>query len=106
MEAKMAVDFQRQRATFPSHTGSAQSTELTFVFPTNVRKAESAVNGFNIGFSNSDHHLFRAQVDTTVSVVNLNTVRVRVDFALRDSSGTFDDAYNGFVDVMVLVDRV
>ena len=102
----MAVDFQRQRATFPSFTGGPQSTELTFVFPSSVRKAESAVNGFNVGFSNSDHHLFREQIDTTVSAINLNTVRVRVDFALRDSSGNFDDAYNGFVDVMAIVDRV
>jgi hypothetical protein len=101
----MATDFQRQRATFPPHTGSAQSTELTFVFSSNVRKAESVVNGFNIGFSSSDHHLFRALVDTSVTSISLNTVRVRVDFALRDSSGTFDDSYNGFVDVMAIVDR-
>jgi hypothetical protein len=101
----MAIDFQRQRATFPSHTGSAQSIELAFAFPTRVRRAESALNGYSIGFTSSDHHLFRAQIDTTVTVVTLSTVRVRVDFALRDSSGTFDDAYNGFVDVLVIVDR-
>ena len=101
----MAVDFQQQRARFTPHTGGPQIGQLTFVFPTNVRKAESIVNGFNIGFSKSDHHLFRAAVDTTVLGINLNTVHVRVDFALKDSSGIFDDAYDGFVDVLVLVDR-
>jgi hypothetical protein len=35
----------------------------------------------------------------------LNTVRVRVNFALRDSSGFFDDRYDGFVDAVVVVDR-
>lgn len=101
----MAIDFQRQRATFPSTTGRAQSADLTFVFPSTVRKAESAINGYSLGFSGVDHHLFRAQVDTTVTSVSLNTVRVRVDYALRDSSGFFDDPYDGFVDVMVIADR-
>jgi len=102
----MAIDFQRQRATFPSTTGRSQSTDLVFVFPSNVRRAESAVNGYSIGFSSSDHHLFRVQVDTSVIGISLNTVRVRVDYALRDSSGFFDDSYDGFIDVMVIVDRV
>jgi hypothetical protein len=104
-EAEMAIDFQRQRAIFPSHSGSAQSVELAFVFASRVGRAETAVNGFSIGFSQSDHHLFRAQVDTTVVGISNNVVRVRVDFALRDSSGTFDDRYDGFVDVMAIVDR-
>ena len=102
----MAIDFQRQRFTFPSHTGSAQTQDITFVFPTNVRKAEAAINGFSFGFTSSDHHLFRQEVDATVTAISLNTVRVRVGFALRDSSGFFDDSYDGFVDVMVIADRV
>jgi hypothetical protein len=102
---KMAVDFQRQRASFPSLSGGPQTHELAFVFPTRVTRAESAVNGFSIGFTQSDHHLFREQVDTTVVGISNNTVRVRVDLALRDSSGTFDDRYDGFVDVMTIVDR-
>lgn len=100
----MATDFQRQRFTFPSHSGSAQSLEQMFVFPSSVRKAEAAINGFSIGFSSSDHHLFRQEIDATVTSVSLNTVRVRVNFALRDSSGVFDDKYDGYVDVMVIVE--
>lgn len=102
----MAIDFQRQRATFPTHSGSAQSIELAFVFPSNVTRAEAAINGFNIGYTNGDHHLLRTEIDATVVSVTLGTVRVRVTFALRDSSGTFDDPYNGFVDVMLIVNRV
>lgn len=102
----MAIDFQRQRFVFPSHSGSPHSLEQTFVFPTNIRRAEAAINGFNIGFSSSDHHLFRQEIDAAVTGISLNTVRVRVNFALRDSSGVFDDRYDGFVDVMVIVDRL
>jgi hypothetical protein len=69
-----------------------------------VNRAEAAINGFDIGFSQSDHHLFRAQVDAGTAIVN-NIVNVTVNFALRDSSGTFDDAYYGFVEVLVIVDR-
>ena len=105
-ERTMAIDFQRQRFTFPSHSGSAQSLERTFVFPTNLWRAEAAINGFSFGFSSSDHHLFKQEVDAVVTSISLNTVRVRVNFALRDSSGFFDDSYDGFVDVMVIVDRV
>jgi hypothetical protein len=73
------------------------------VFGSRVNRADGAINGFDIGFSQSDHHLFRAQVDAVTSINN-NIVNVTVTFSLRDSSGTFDDAYNGFVDVLV-VDR-
>lgn len=101
----MTIDFQRQRAVFPSTTGRSQSTELVFVFPSVVRKAESAINGYSIGFSSSDHHLYRVQVDSTVTSISLNVVRVRVDYLLRDSSGNIDDPYDGYVDVVTLVDR-
>lgn len=101
----MAIDFQRQRATFPSTTKRAQSTELVFVFPSSVKKAESAINGYSIGFSNSDHHLLRVQVDSSVTSISLNVVRVKVDYLLRDASGNIDDPYDGYIDVVVIVDR-
>jgi hypothetical protein len=101
----MATDFQRVRFMFPSRTGSAQSLEQTVYFPTAVQKAEAVINGFNIGFTNSDRELYRQQVDATVTRIYVGSVTVRVDFALRDKSGTFDDAYDGYVDVVVLVNR-
>ncbi|MDQ3843131.1 MAG: hypothetical protein M3342_03835 [Bacteroidota bacterium] len=48
--------------------------------------------------------MFRQTIDTSTSINN-NTVNITVNFALRDNSGTFDDAYSGFVDVLVIVDR-
>jgi hypothetical protein len=101
----MAVDFLTQRANFSSLSGGPRTQDLTFLFPTNVNKAAAAVNGFSVGFTDSDHHLFREQVDTAVLSIAGNAVTVRVSYALRDSSGTFDDRYDGFVDVLAIVDR-
>ena len=44
----MAIDFQRKRADFAQHKGSAQNPTLTFVFPSAVIKAGTAINGFNL----------------------------------------------------------
>jgi|SRR4030095_177310 hypothetical protein len=101
----MAIDFQRQRFTFAPFAGGPQSLEQSFTFPTQVRKAEAAINGFNIGFTNVDHELFRQEVDAAVTSVTGQTVVVRVSFALRDSSGVFDDRYDGWVEVLTIVDR-
>lgn len=99
------IDFLRiPRFNFPATTGRSQNITQSAVFGTRVNRADAVINGFDIGFSQSDHHLFREQVDVSTSINN-NTVNVTVNFALRDSSGTFDDAYNGFVDVLVIVDR-
>ena len=98
------IDFQRLRFNFPPTTGRPQSATLAAVFPSRVNRTDAAINGFDMGFSQSDHHLFRAQVDA-ITGINSNTVNVTVNFALRDSSGVFDDAYNGFVDALVIVDR-
>jgi len=68
----------------------------------------AAINGFNIGYTNGDHHLLREQIDVATQIQNGTQgpeVRVVVNFSLRDSSGTFDDAYSGFVDVVLIVDR-
>jgi len=76
------------------------------VFPSRVTRADAAINGFDVGYDGSDHHLLRTKIDISdVSIVN-NTVNVTVNFSLRDSSGNFDDPYSGFVDALVIVDRV
>jgi hypothetical protein len=99
------IDFQRLRFVFPPTTGRPQDATLCAVFPSNINRADAALNGFDIGFTKEDHHLFREQIDISTNFSS-NVVSVTVNFALRDSSGTFDDPYNGYVDVLVLVDRV
>jgi hypothetical protein len=105
----MAIELRSlPRFTFPSHSGGPQSQAQTVGFPTAVRSAVAAINGFRIGFTNSDHELFRKEVDASVQITSGDEgpeVLVRVSFALRDKSGVFDDPYEGFVDVVLIVDR-
>jgi hypothetical protein len=103
-ECVTMLDFRTARVNFPAKTGQPQPVTTTVVFPTNVRAANVAVNGFDVGYVGSDHHLLRTQIDTSSSI-NLNTVNVVTNLSLRDSSGNFDDSYSGFVDVLVIADR-
>jgi hypothetical protein len=105
----MAIELRNlPRFTFPSRTGGPQTQTLTVGFFTLPRSAVAAINGFSIGYTNSDHHLFREEIDVSTTIVNGTQgpeVAVRVNFALRDSSGTFDDPYSGFVDIVLIVDH-
>ena len=100
----MATNFLRQQFNFPSRSGGPQVLDRAFVFQSPVRNAEAAINGFSIGFTSSDHHLLRQEIHAVVTSVSGNTVTVRVRFALRDSSGHFDDKYDGYVDVLVIAE--
>jgi len=100
------LDFQSRRFNFPSRSGFIQTQEQTFDFPSNIRRAEAFVNGFNIGFTDEDHHIFRHEINTAIVRTLEDTVTVRATFLLRDSSGNIDDRYDGFIDVVVVVDLV
>jgi hypothetical protein len=107
----MALDMQSQRLRFDPHSGSPQTIDTHFDFPTNVRTVpppQAFINGFNIGFTSSDHHIFRQEINLSPPVVPSSSPRsvvVRGTFALRDSSGHYDDEYDGFIDVGVIVER-
>jgi hypothetical protein len=99
------LDFQSRRFNFPSRSGFIQTQEQTLDFPSSVRKAEAFLSGFNIGFTDEDHHIFRHEINAAVVRTLEDTVTVRVTFLLRDISGNINDCYDGFIDVVVVVDR-
>lgn len=105
----MAIEIQNlPRFTFPSKSGGPQTQTLTVGFTTLPRSAGVAINGFKVGYTNADHHLFQQEIDASARILNGTQgpeVQVRVNFALRDHSGNFDDAYEGYVDTMLIVDR-
>ncbi len=103
----MAIELRSlPRFMFPSQSGGPQSQVQTVGFPTVVRSAAAAINGFRIGFTSADHNLFREEVDASATLTSNGLgVSVRVNFALRDKSGVFNDPYEGFVDVVLIVDR-
>lgn len=120
----MPIDMKTWRVRFGPEepgwqSGQAQSREIGFGFPTRIKRypeederegepiAQSFINGFNIGFTGTDHEIFRQEINLSPPRIlsGDQAVEVTAYFALRDDSGTFDDDYNGFIDVGVIVDR-
>ena len=101
----MAVDYMFHRFTFKPTSGIEQSDQTTFSFPTTIRNVMPAVSGYSLGYTNDDHHVSRMKIETAVDI-NGNSVDLLIrTFLLRDASGNIDDAYDGFVDMWLLVDR-
>jgi len=100
----MALDFRRATINFDPTRGRTQDESVTVAFGGTVRRADVALNGFDIAYTNGDHHILREKIDARVVSVLGNTVTVGVEFLLRDSSGNIDDPFTGRVDVLVMAD--
>ncbi len=100
----MAMEFRQLTINFDPTRGRTQREEATAVFSSRVEKAEAMLKGFQIGYTNGDHHVLRQEIDLDVVRINNNTVTVAADFLLRDSSGNIDDPFNGFVQCVVIAD--
>ncbi|MGF1476762.1 MAG: hypothetical protein ACFB6S_14485 [Geminicoccaceae bacterium] len=73
------------------------------IFSATVQKAEAMLKGFNIRYTNGDHHILEQEIDLDTRIVG-NTVEVSADFLLRDGSGNIDDPYTGWVQAVVIAD--
>jgi hypothetical protein len=100
----MAIDFRRVSITFDPTSGRVQDETATAVFNSRVLRADAALNGFDVQFTDGDHHVFRQTIDASIRTVNNNTVTVGVRYLLRDSSGNIDDRYHGRVEVLVIAE--
>jgi hypothetical protein len=101
----MAIDFRRPPSiTFDPTRGQVQTEFTSAIFNSRVVRAEVALNGFDITFNNGDHHLLREIIDASIDSVQDRTVRVKVNYLLRDDSGNIDDPYSGRVDVLVIAE--
>jgi hypothetical protein len=97
----MALDFRRKRVTIPSGTGRRNINDfVTFGSP--VRRAEVAVNGFQVDYVNADHHINVVEIDTDITNIGGPTVNFRVEADYADKN--FDDPYRGYVEVLVIAD--
>jgi hypothetical protein len=74
------------------------------VFSARVEKAEAMLKGFDIRYTNGDHHVLQQRIDLDVIAINNNTVTISSQFLLRDSSGNIDDPFRGFVQAVVIAD--
>jgi hypothetical protein len=74
-------------------------------FPSNLRNAWAAINGFEFVFRDDNRPLFVAALSAIPTVVsNTNRLELDVDWRLSDRNG--DDHVTGFITVLLIVDRV
>jgi hypothetical protein len=99
----MALQFREGTLLFPPTTGRRQRANTTVVFAGPVHSAQAAIKGYNVRYDNGDHHILELEIDLDTTVT-ANTVTVFGDFVFRDSSGTFDDPYSGFINFIVIAD--
>ncbi len=95
------IAFREGWITFPRTTGRRQRRTATVDFGRPIATHQAMLKGFNIRYDNGDHHLLETEIDLDSSVSG-SVVTVHGDFVLRDSSGTFDDPYRGWINFVVM----
>ncbi len=83
--------------------GPDTRNSLPCLFSGPVRKACCVIHGFDYGYTDGDHHVWR----TTISLdcrIDGDVVTVIGTFGFRDSSGNWDDRYDGTVNFCVIAD--
>jgi hypothetical protein len=97
------------RVVFESTTGGEQFTLHKVKFPFKVKRALALINGFKAGFTNNERPLGQIEVNTSIDHIettqNKSTVVVAVVFRLRDKGKDFNDPYEGFVDVGLIIEK-
>jgi len=102
----MALRFIRDRVVFDPTKGQIQNEPRTVNFPSQVRSAQIALNGFDVRYTDGDHHILRQIVDISDPQINGSAVSYNVSLLLRDDSGNIDDRYQGTVDTLIIADTV
>jgi hypothetical protein len=97
----MPIAFSTRQVSIPAGTGRRGIND-SVSFGSPVRNAAVAVNGFQLDYVNSDHHINVVEIDTDLAAIAGNDVhfRVQVDYADKN----FDDSYRGYVQVLVIAD--
>src|SRR5687767_13214600 len=98
----MPVDFRQVSVNIPSGTGR-RKIESSVRFDSTVNRAVVVLNGFNLDYANSDHHINLLEVDTDVrAIVDGFTVRLTIEADYADKN--HDDPYRGYVTATVIAD--
>jgi hypothetical protein len=85
--------------TIPSGPGT-KHINSSVTFGSNVRSAAVALNGFNLDYSSSDHHINVIEADLDIVSISGRTVFIKADTQYADVN--FDDSYSGFVTATVI----
>jgi len=100
----MALAFRTTEVKFNPSKGDAQTERGFVVFNARVREAEASIKGFEIGYTEGDHELYKEMINIFNVRPEGETVSFEVEFGLRDDSGNWDDPYSGQVTVLVMAD--
>jgi hypothetical protein len=103
----VAVEGQEQilggTLNFPSRSGSGPSSiNESIRFASNVEETASMLTGFHARFTTEDHHLLQLEVDLRAQLPSANQLQVTGTYGLRDSSGHWDDRYDGLINYIGL----
>jgi hypothetical protein len=71
-----------------------------------VRGAQVALQGFQMEFTDADHHIGTQRLVISGPEVSGNVVGFTAFLLFRDKSGTIDDRYSGFAEYLVAADVV
>ncbi len=99
------LTFKELTIYFDPTSGRKQTETATAVFGGTVRTAQAVLKGFNVKYSDGDHHILAQEIDLDTSI-NGRAVNVSADLLLRDSSGNIDDRFEGWIQCVVIADIV
>ena len=102
----MALEMRQVHIPMDITIGTKERERGSATFRGKVRSAEAMLKGFNIRYTNGDHHVLEQEIDLDVVRIDGNTVEIAADFLIRDSSGHIDDPYAGWVQAVVVADTV
>jgi hypothetical protein len=91
--------FRSVSITIPSGSGTKRIAS-SVTFNSNVRSAAVVLNGFNLDYSTSDHHINVVEADLDIVQISGRTVFIAADTRYADVN--FDDSYSGFVTAVVI----
>jgi hypothetical protein len=106
----MSIDFAQVHIDFPTFNPRGANQEQRFfgehTFGRRIRKATAAINGFELYFTQSDHHFQNILVgcDAIIDDAARGTVTARIKLKLADKN--FDDPVDGWVTVVIFADLI
>lgn len=97
----MSLAFKTVSVSIPRGTGR-RSIVRKVTFPSKVRTAQAALNGFKLDYADSDKHINVVEADVDRLSISGSTVEVRVECSYADRN--FDDPYSGYVTALVIAE--
>ncbi len=99
------MEFRKRTLSFDAANGSGPQVQtIAETFPRNVTKATAGLTGFSSGYDEQKNRPFGELQFNTETSFEGDSVQVEVSYGLRDWSGTWDDAYKGLVEIIILAD--